>query len=97
MLRISLALRDTFLLRLVTLVYRITEVNASKSIYKKGGAILDTLYTTKEIAKQYKVPLVTVQKWIREGKLTAYRLGKEYRVKESDLLAFVQAGKTTTA
>lgn len=58
---------------------------------------MDTLYTTKEIAKQYKVPLVTVQKWIREGKLTAYRLGKEYRVKESDLLAFVQAGKTTTA
>ena len=56
---------------------------------------MDNLYTTKEIAERYRVPKVTVQKWIREKKLTAYLLGKEYRVQESDLRAFEAARKNT--
>lgn len=56
---------------------------------------MDNLYTTKEIANRYKVPLATVQKWIREKNLPAYRLGKEYRVKESDLRNFEEQRKTT--
>lgn len=56
---------------------------------------MDKMYTTLQVAEHFNVPLVTVQKWIREGKLPAYRPGKEYRIKESDLLAFEQASKTT--
>ena len=62
----------------------------------KGGITVDTLYTTKEVAARYRVPLSTVQKWIREKKITAYLLGHSYRVAESDLKTFEESRKTKT-
>ncbi len=55
---------------------------------------MDTLYTTAEVKEILKVSLFTVQKWIREGKLPAVRLGKLYRIRESDLKAFKEARRT---
>lgn len=36
------------------------------------------------------VKVITVYRWIRAGKLTAYRLGKQYRVSPDDLDAFIR-------
>jgi excisionase family DNA binding protein len=59
-------------------------------IHKKGGAILEELLTTEEIAKELKYHIETVRKWIREGKLKATRINKkEYRVKRSELERFL--------
>lgn len=58
---------------------------------------MDTLYTTQEVAAQFKVPKVTVQKWIRDGKLAASLIGKGYRIRESDLKAFEEAGRKNVA
>jgi excisionase family DNA binding protein len=56
----------------------------------KGGAVLDELLTTEEIAKELKYHIETVRKWIREGKLKAMRINrKEYRVKRSELERFL--------
>jgi excisionase family DNA binding protein len=59
-------------------------------IRKKGGALLEELLTTEEIAKELKYHIETVRKWIREGKLKATRINrKEYRVKRSELERFL--------
>lgn len=45
-------------------------------------------YTTEEVAERYGVKRLTVWGWIRKGKLTAMRTGKEYRMTEDDLIRF---------
>lgn len=41
--------------------------------------------STREVAKVYGVKVSTVTRWIREGKIPAYKLGKFYRMKLSEL------------
>lgn len=44
------------------------------------------LYTVKEVADKLRVKPVTVYKWIREGKLQAYKLSKKViRVSEIEI------------
>ena len=38
-----------------------------------------------EVAKLYGVKISTIWRWIREGKIPAYKLGKLYRMKLSEL------------
>ena len=54
---------------------------------------MDEFLTTKEIAKQLKVHVLTVRRWIGAKKLSATSLGKEYRVKKSDLEKFLEERK----
>ncbi len=50
----------------------------------------DTTYlTVKEIAAELRVTKQVVWRWIREGKLPALRIGKEYRIDRADYLAFL--------
>ena len=51
---------------------------------------METLYTVKDVAKYLRVHDQTVKKWIREGKLVAKRIEGQYRVKRSDLEAFIE-------
>lgn len=48
------------------------------------------VYTVSEVAKMCKVNNQTVWRWIKSGKLKAYRLGGTgtYRIKEDDLTGF---------
>lgn len=50
--------------------------------------------SVEKIAKELDVPIKTVQGWIRNGKLTAYRPGREYRVKREDLNKFLEESRT---
>lgn len=50
-------------------------------------------YTTQEIADILKVDYMTVYRWIRAGKLDAYQVQKQYRIKESDFEKFMKASK----
>lgn len=43
------------------------------------------LYRTGEVAKKLGVSKMTVLRWIKAGKLQAHRIGKEYRVPESEI------------
>jgi excisionase family DNA binding protein len=51
-------------------------------------------YTTEEIAKMLTIHVVTVRRWIREGKLPAILLGKSYRVTKEDLRRFLEERRT---
>jgi len=50
-------------------------------------------YTIEEVAKMLKVVYLTVYRWIQDGKLTAYKAGKQYRIKKQDLDKFVERKK----
>jgi excisionase family DNA binding protein len=50
-------------------------------------------HTVKEIADMLQLTERGVQKWIREGKLAGYKLGREFRIEENDLKAFMESRK----
>jgi len=50
-------------------------------------------YTTQEIADILKVAYMTVYRWIRAGKLEAYQIQKQYRIREADFKKFVESSK----
>lgn len=51
-------------------------------------------YTCAEVADRYGVQIITVWDWIRKGKLSAIRLGRDYRISEADLQAFEDERRT---
>jgi len=50
-------------------------------------------YTVKEVADKLGFTVPGVQKWIREGRVTAFKFGREYRILKSDLDDFVAKNK----
>lgn len=50
-------------------------------------------YTVNEIAEKLKLEVTTIRKYIREGKLTAYKFGREFRVGEEELNEFLEKNK----
>ena len=44
-----------------------------------------TLYTADEAAERLNLHVKTIRRYIREGKLKAKRIGKEYRITQADL------------
>ena len=53
----------------------------------------ETYYTLDEIAQRLKVSYRTVYRWVQAKELSAYKLGTEWRVAESDLQEFLQDRK----
>ena len=51
----------------------------------------DKYYTIQEIADILKVDYMTVYRWIRAGKLEAYQVQKQYRIREADFNKFMEA------
>lgn len=51
---------------------------------------MEKIYTLKEVAHLLQVNVITVRRWIQDEKLKAVKLGKEYRVKETDLKEFLE-------
>ncbi|MEN6624311.1 MAG: helix-turn-helix domain-containing protein [Smithella sp.] len=50
--------------------------------------------TCVDIAKKYNVKKITVWQWIREKKLPAIRIGREYRIRPQDIKDFEEARYT---
>lgn len=55
---------------------------------------MSKMYTCDEVADRYKVKVITVWDWIRQKKLNAIKLGREYRISEDDLKNFENARRT---
>jgi excisionase family DNA binding protein len=51
----------------------------------------ENYYTLQDIAERLKVSYRTVYRWVRAGRLPAYKFGTDWRVKESDLRDFVES------
>ncbi len=50
-------------------------------------------YTIEEVANLLKLSYLTVFRWIQAGKLSAYKVGKRYRIEISDLNNFLERSK----
>ena len=50
--------------------------------------------TVKFISEDLGVPEDTVREWIRQKKLPAYRVGREYRIKKEDYEKFLEESRT---
>ena len=55
---------------------------------------LARLLTVAEVATLMRVSRMTVYRLIRRGQLKAIRVGRNYRVREQDLTAYLEAGST---
>lgn len=55
--------------------------------------INEQYYTIEEVAKMLKVAYLTVYRWIQSGRLTAYKAGKQYRIKKVNLDRFIKIRK----
>ena len=51
----------------------------------------ERLLTTAEIAEYLSVTDQTVRRWVKDRELPAFKLGRELRVKESDLERFLES------
>jgi excisionase family DNA binding protein len=51
----------------------------------------ETYFTVEEVAERLKVSHMTVYRWIKAGKLGAYKVGGEFRLAEGDIERFLQA------
>lgn len=47
--------------------------------------------TTKDVSILLQIPISLVRKLIREFKLNAYKVGKEYRITDSDLEEYLES------
>jgi len=53
----------------------------------------DKFYTPKEVASLLKVSYMTIFRWIKAGKIEAYKFGKQYRIKKDELDKFINERK----
>lgn len=54
---------------------------------------MEELYTIKEVAEYLKVTTDAVHKWVRSGKLKAFKIGGVVRVSKSNLEDFISKEK----
>ena len=55
---------------------------------------MSKLYTVDDVADRYQIASYTVRVWIRSGKLSAVKIGRDYRISEEDLQKFEADRKT---
>jgi len=58
---------------------------ADTSQAKEASLSNDQLMTIKEVADFLRISTISAYSWVRDGKLPAIRIGKEWRVRSRDL------------
>lgn len=58
---------------------------------------MDNLLTLKEVAAALRVTTVGARRWLKDGMIPAFKVGKDWRIKESDLVAFLEGQRWTPA
>lgn len=54
----------------------------------------DNFYTAEELAKELKVNIMTIYRYIKAKKLKAYKIGKEFRIDRGEFNKFLNRVKT---
>lgn len=50
-----------------------------------------SFYTVNEVAELLRVSKLTIWRYINAGKLPAYKLGRDWRIKKSELESFIES------
>jgi len=51
-------------------------------------------YTAQELAEKLRVNIMTIYRYIKAGKLKAYKIGKEFRIDKTEFQRFLDKTKT---
>lgn len=51
-------------------------------------------YTAKELAEKLRVNIMTIYRYIKAGKISAYKIGKEFRIEANEYSRFLDNVKT---
>ncbi|MFA4880790.1 MAG: helix-turn-helix domain-containing protein [Candidatus Doudnabacteria bacterium] len=51
-------------------------------------------YTAKELADKLRVNIMTIYRYIKAGKLKAYKIGKEFRIEKKEFNKFLRKAST---
>ena len=54
----------------------------------------NNFYTAEELAKELRVNIMTIYRYIKAGKLKAYKIGKEFRIEQVEFQRFMNKAKT---
>ena len=55
---------------------------------------MDKIYKCEQVADRYGIKSTTVWAWIRRKQIPAVKIGRNYWIKEDDLLAFEERNRT---
>ncbi|MFH1656347.1 MAG: helix-turn-helix domain-containing protein [Candidatus Nealsonbacteria bacterium] len=55
--------------------------------------MIKNFYTTEELAKELRVNIMTIYRYIKSGKLKAYKIGKEFRIDKEEFNNFLNKVK----
>lgn len=56
---------------------------------RNTAPVLPRLYSVRDVAEAMGVSSKTVRRWIKAGALPVHRLGKQLRISQADLAAFI--------
>ena len=54
----------------------------------------NNFYTAEELAKELRVNIMTIYRYIGTGKLKSYKIGKEFRIDKVEFDSFLAKAKT---
>jgi excisionase family DNA binding protein len=66
----------------------------AKRYQKNGGdVVMEKIYTPEMAAEMLHVSTLTLRKWLRSGQLTGIKVGRQWRIRESDLNLLFEHGQ----
>ncbi len=54
---------------------------------------VDNIYTIEEAAAKLKMSIRNTRQWVSDGKIIAFKLGREWRIHEEDLQAVIDKAR----
>lgn len=54
----------------------------------------EEFYTAEELAEKLRVNIMTIYRYIKAGKIKAYKFGKEFRVEKNEFESFLKKAST---
>ena len=55
---------------------------------------INDFYTAEELAEKLRVNIMTIYRYIKAGKIKAYKFGKEFRVEKNEFESFLKKSST---
>src|SRR3989344_5815589 len=73
---------------------RVIDELKRKGVVNEGGRLAEkSFYTAQELADKLRVNIMTIYRYIKAGKLRAYKFGKEFRIDKRDFGIFLSKTK----
>lgn len=59
--------------------------------------MMEKLYSVEDLAKYFGMHVMTIRRWIYEGKIASFKVGRQVRVTETELQKFIENSKKGVA